>query len=114
MKSPRRGEVYLVNLDPTVGKEIKKTRPVLVVQTDTYNKYGQTTVVAPITSNISKSGPSKVLIIPPEGGLNTKSAVLIRQIRTVDGKRLIKKLGTVEKQTLNKVNEAIVVCLISG
>lgn len=114
MKCPRRGEVYLVNLDPTVGKEIKKTRPALIVQTDTYNKYGHTTVVAPITSTITRLGPSKVLVTPPEGGLKTKSVILIRQIRAVDERRLIKKLGTVKEQTLKKVDETIMTCLISG
>ncbi len=114
MKFPRRGEVYLVNLDPTVGKEIRKTRPALIIQTDTYNRYSATTVVVPITSNTSNPGPSKVLVTPPEGGLKKESVILLKQIRVVDKRRLLKRLGKVESQTLRKVDAAMVACFISA
>lgn len=111
MKKIKRGDVYLVKLNPTVGKEINKTRPALIIQANTYNQYGQTTIVAPITSNINNLGPSKVLIIPPEGGLKNESAVLLKQIRTVDNARLVKKLGSVQANTIKQVNQALIVCL---
>jgi len=111
MKFPARGEVYLVNLDPTVGVEIKKTRPALIVQNNTYNKYSPITIVAPITSTVKKLGPSKVLLTPPEGGLKGESVVLLNQIRSIDKKRLIKKLGAIESQTQQKVDQALLICL---
>ncbi len=111
MKTPKRGEVYLANLDPTIGTEIRKTRPVLIVQNDTYNKYDSTTVVAPITSTVKNLGPSKVLVASPKGGLNMESVILLKQIRAIDKRRLVKKLGTLEKQTVQAVDRAIMICL---
>jgi len=111
MKNPKRGEVYLANLDPTIGTEIKKTRPVLIIQNDTYNKYDSTTIVAPITSTVKNLGPSKVLVTPPQGGLNMESVVLLKQIRAIDKRRLVKKLGMVEEETLQSVDKAVMICL---
>jgi mRNA interferase MazF len=105
---PKRGEVYLVNFDPTVGAEIKKTRPALVVQNDISNKHSPITIVAAITSKFDEElYPTEVLVEAPEGGLTTDSVVLLNQIRSIDRKRLVKRLGTLKPETMQAVDQAI-------
>ena len=73
----RRGEVYVVSFDPTLGSEIQKTRPALVVQNDIGNRHSPITIVAAITSRLdTRPHPTKVLITAPEGGLSVDSMVL--------------------------------------
>ncbi len=81
-------EIVLVNLDPTIGSEIKKTRPCVVISPNEMNKFLNTIVIAPITST-SKSYPTRIEI----SGKHTKGWVVIDQIRTVDRKRITKILG---------------------
>lgn len=72
--TPKRGEVYLVNFDPTLGAEIKKTRPALVIQNDIGNRYSAITIVAALTSKFDDHlYPTEVLVMPHEGGLETPS-----------------------------------------
>ena len=65
--TPRRGEVWLVILDPTIGHEVKKTRPALVVTNDVYNRHNWVVLIVPLTSD-DKAEYDQVLIDPPEGG----------------------------------------------
>ena len=109
---PRRGEIYLAALDPALGNEIKKTRPALVIQNDVTNQYGMTTIVAAITSKVSSPPyPNEVLIQPATTGLQVLSTVRLDQIRTVDRKRLIKKLGKANEDVMRKVDQAISISL---
>lgn len=110
---PRRGEIYLVALDPTVGHEIKKTRPALVIQNDTTNEFFATTIVAPITSAIRfPLSPTHVLIVEGHpSGLEVTSMALLDQIRTVDKRRLIKWLGRITPELAIQVGEAIAASL---
>lgn len=109
---PKRGEVYLVNFDPTIGAEIKKTRPALILQNDISNQYSPITIVAAITSQFNKPlYPTEVLIETPEGGLKINSVALLNQIRSIDKQRLIKRLGNLELETLEKVDKAIQISL---
>src|SRR5882757_6119084 len=87
---PKRGEIYLVALDPTIGHEIQKTRPALVIQNNTGNEFLGTTMVAPITSVIRLPlSPVHVLVSPGNpSGLDVLSMALFDQIRTVDKRRL--------------------------
>jgi mRNA interferase MazF len=97
---PKRGEVYLVNFDPTVGAEIQKTRPALVVKNDMANRHSPITIVAAITSQVDESlYPTEVLIQPPEGGLSLPSVVLLNQIRSIDKRRLVRRLGVLTPAT---------------
>jgi mRNA interferase MazF len=106
--SPRRGEVYLVSFDPTVGAEIQRTRPALILQNDIANRHSPITIVAAITSQFEEPlYPTEVLITPPEGGLTTASVVLLNQIRSIDRRRLVRRLGRVSAGTLERVNRAI-------
>src|SRR5258708_33861106 len=70
---PRRGEVWMVSLDPTVGHEIKKTRPAIVVTNDVYNTHNWVVVVVPITSH-NHAEYDQVLIVPPEVGLRSRAS----------------------------------------
>jgi mRNA interferase MazF len=109
---PRRGDVYLVNFDPSVGSEIKKTRPALVIQNDTANRYSPITIVAALTSRFDeKLYPTEVLLTPPEGGLQVKSVALLNQIRSVDRRRLVKRLGRLKPATLNRIDRALRISL---
>jgi mRNA interferase MazF len=109
---PRRGEIYLTALDPAVGHEIKNTRPALVVQNDISNQYSSTTIVAAITSKVSTPPyPNEAIIHPGKSGLSVVSTARLDQVRTVDRRRLLKLLGTVESATMHQVDQAIKVSL---
>ena len=111
MPSPKRGDVYLVNLDPTIGSEIKKTRPAVIIQNDVGNQYSPVTIVAPITSGDRAIYPVEVEVKSPEGGLANDSLILLNQIRTVDQRRLVKRLGQIDKNTMRKIDQAIMISL---
>jgi mRNA interferase MazF len=106
---PHRGEIYLTRLDPTVGHEINKTRPALVVQNDVTNQYGLTTMVAPLTSTIRTPLSPASTLIPANShtGLTVPSVAIFSQIRTVDHARLGKRLGTADVETMHRADEAI-------
>jgi mRNA interferase MazF len=112
MNFPRRGEIYVVNLEPTIGAEIKKTRPGLVIQNDIGNRSSPLTIIAAITSRFAHPPyPTEVLIEAPEGGLKHDSVVLTNQIRTVDKQRLTRRVGRVKPETLHEVDQALLVSL---
>ena len=110
---PKRGEIYLTALDPTVGREIQKTRPALIIQNDVSNRLSDITIVAPITSTVRfPLSPVHVLLAADAStGLSVTSVALFNQIRAVDRIRLVKRLGTVDGATLERVDEAIKISL---
>ncbi len=112
-RTPRRGEIYLTALDPTVGREIQKTRPALVIQNDISNRVSGVTIVAPVTSTVRfPLNPVHVLLpADSETGLDNTSVAVFNQIRAVDRVRLLKRLGSVSKDTLSQVDEAIRISL---
>ncbi|GAF70632.1 unnamed protein product [marine sediment metagenome] len=89
----RRFDVYLVNLDPTVGSEIKKTRPCVIISPDEMNRYIRTVIVAPMTT-MGKDYPTRVSC----EFQGKKGQIVLDQIRTIDQSRLIKKIGTMDPQ----------------
>jgi mRNA interferase MazF len=111
--SVRRGEIYLCFFDPTVGHEIKKTRPALVIQNDIGNRYSPLTIVAAITSTVSAVPyPVEVVLEPTTGnGLDGQSSIRLDQIRTVDRQRLVRRLGVADSATMARVDEAIKISL---
>lgn len=112
VRHPRRGEVYLVNFDPVIGAEIKKTRPALILQNDIGNRYSPITIVAAITSQYEEPlYPTEVLLHAGEGGTKVNSVVLLNQIRSVDKHRLVKRLGSVSPDTMRRVDRAVQVSL---
>lgn len=105
-----RGAVYLVSFDPTVGSEIKKMRPAVVIQNDIANRYSPVTIVATVTSVTERSPhPTDVFVPKKEGGLESDSLVLLNQIRTIDRQRLVKRLGTISSQTLKVIDTALAI-----
>lgn len=94
----KRFEVYLVNLDPTIGSEIQKTRPCLIVSPGEMNRHIATVIVAPMTTQ-SKTYPTRVTCrFQGKAGL-----IVLDQIRTVDKTRLTKRLGKINEQTAQAV-----------
>jgi mRNA interferase MazF len=112
MTTPKRGEIYLVNFDPTVGAEIQKTRPALILQNDIANRHSPITVVAAITSQFEEPVyPTEVVVSMPEGGLSVDSVVLLNQIRSIDKRRLVRRLGAVRPDTMEQVDRALQISL---
>src|SRR5690606_6630079 len=95
-------ELVLVNLDPTIGSEMKKTRPCAVISPNEMNKYLQTIVVAPLTSS-SKPYTTRVEIKQTK----TKGWIVLDQIRTVDRTRIVKKLGNLSSYEIDAVKNVI-------
>jgi len=109
---PRRGEIWLVDLEPTRGAEIKKTRPALIIQNDIGNRASPLTIVAPISSKFSLPlYPIQVRVNAREGGLTEDSVVLFSQIRSIDKTRLVKRVGRLTAITMQSVDVAIRISL---
>ena len=94
----KRGEIWLVNLDPTVGTQIKKTRPCVVVSPPELNQHLRTVMVAPMTSK-GFAAPFRV----PVTHAGTKGWIVLDQLRSIDKQRLVKKSGQVSAKTLGTV-----------
>jgi mRNA interferase MazF len=97
-----RFEVYLCKLDPTVGSEIRKTRPCLVVSPNEANRYSRTLIVAPLTTK-GQAYPTRV---PCRFG-DKQGLIVLDQIRAVDRKRLFKKLGRLDRKTATRVLDVL-------
>ncbi len=106
-QSIERGDLFWANLDPTIGVEIQKIRPVIVVSNNAINRYSQLVIVLPITTNLNRFSPSHVLLPKGEGGLQQDSKVLTEQIRALDQQRLVNKIGTVSQQFLRLIEKAM-------
>ena len=98
----RRFDVFLVNLDPTVGREIQKTRPCAIISPDEMNRYIATVIIAPMTTK-GRSYPTRV----PCHFQGKKGQVVLDQIRTVDKARLVKKLGRLAPDEQSAVLETL-------
>lgn len=104
-------EVWIANLNPRFGTETGKTRPVLVVQTDLLNKVHPSTIICPITTNVKRDANILRVHLPKRTAkLNEDCDIMIDQVRAIDNKRLLKKIGelTEEKIELIKTNLTIV------
>lgn len=95
-------DVYLINLDPTTGSEIKKTRPCVVISPDEMNRHLSTVIIAPLTTK-SHSYPSGI-----EVNFQRKTGwIVLDQIRTVDKRRLVKRLGKIDEQAIQNTRAII-------
>jgi mRNA interferase MazF len=104
----KRGELYLAGLDPVIGKEISKTRPVLILSNNKSNEFSGTVTILPITSkNIDKTYPFEVFLKKESGNLPKNSKIKADQIRTVDKSRMIKRIGVLEEENIKEVEQAI-------
>lgn len=95
-------DVWLVGLDPTIGSEIQKTRPCLIISPDEMNHNINTVIIAPLTSTV-KDYPTRVSVVLD----GKKGQIVLDQIRTVDKVRLIKKIGFVDSRTSVNVRDAL-------
>ena len=106
----RRGEIYYADLSPVVGSEQGGMRPVLIVQNDVGDRYSPTVIAAAITSQQNKAKlPTHIEISAKAVGLSRNSVVLLEQIRTLDKRRLKEKMGTLDTQLMQRVDDAIAV-----
>lgn len=97
-----RFDVLLVSLDPTLGFEIKKTRPCIIISPDEMNKYIRTFIVAPMTTQV-KGYPTRISVTFD----NKKGEIVLDQIRTIDKARIIKKIGKIDEECSMRVVETL-------
>lgn len=103
MSQPLRGEIWLVTLDPTVGREQAGTRPALIISDDLFNQsHAELVVVLPLTSK-SKGIRSHVPVSPPEGGLQVASYIKCEDVRSISIQRFGRRLGQVTARTMTEV-----------
>ena len=108
----KRGELYFADLSPVIGSEQGGIRPVLIVQNDVGNKYSPTIIAAAITSQINKAKlPTHIELASEQYGLPRDSVVLLEQIRTLDKKRLKEKIGILPENTMEMVNQGLLISL---
>ena len=101
-------EVWIANLDPQIGTESGKTRPVLIVQTDLLNKFHPSTLICPITTKVQKkSNLLRVHLKIGDGNLTKQSDVMIDQIRSIDNRRLLKRIGKIPDEKVKQVKRNI-------
>ncbi|MEG4443994.1 type II toxin-antitoxin system PemK/MazF family toxin [Microcoleus sp. AT9_B5] len=104
----KRGEINYANLSPTVGSEIDKRRPVLVVSNDANNRAANTVTILPITSNVTRVYPFEVLLNPEDSGLSKPSKVQAQQVRTISKQRMSSDaVGSLSEEIMQLVNAAI-------
>lgn len=107
-----RGDIYFADLSPVVGSEQGGSRPVLILQNDIGNKYSTTTIVAAITSRINKAKlPTHIEIPGKPFGLHKDSVILLEQIRTIDKRRLIRKIGVLGSPEMAQVDTGLKISL---
>ena len=108
----RQYEIWTADLSPRFGTESGKTRPVLIIQGDALNKVHPSTIICPVTSNVRK-GVSilRVNLKKGEGGLKKESAIMIDQMRSIDNKRFLKKIGDLPQQIIPLVEKNIKIIL---
>jgi mRNA interferase MazF len=104
----KRGEIYLATLDPVMGREIAKTRPVLIVSNDKNNEFSGTVTILPLTSkNTQTVYPFEVFLSRGNANLPKDSKIKADQIRTLDKSRMIKSIGVLDKTDLDAIDKAI-------
>lgn len=104
----KKGDMFYADLSPVIGSEQGGIRPVLIIQNDIGNKYSPTVIAAAITSQTNKAKLPTHIEISSEGlGLNKNSIILAEQIRTIDKSRLKEKIGHVDGNIMEKVNNAL-------
>jgi len=108
----RRGDILLVNFEPVKGSEQGRIRPAIIIQNNLLNKFSPLTIVAPITSKVyEKEYPTNVLVRKEDSVLNIDSTILLNQMRTIDRRRIIKRIGILNTFLMNNIDKAIKICL---
>ena len=108
----KKGHVYIADLNPRMGTEPGKVRPVVVIQTDLLNGTHPSTVVCPITTQVQpKARVLRVHLATGEGGLKEVSDILVDQIRAIDNRRLVRETGKLSRRSLEKLMQNIRILL---
>jgi mRNA interferase MazF len=102
-----RGEIWLINFDPTVGAEIRKPRPAVIISNDQNNRHSLTVTVLPVTDKGEGVFPFEVFLPKETEGLKKDSKIKCQQIRTIDKARLIKMLGRIDAILFLDVQRAL-------
>lgn len=104
----KRGDIYYADLSPVVGSEQGGVRPVLIIQNDIGNRYSPTVIAAAITSQRDKTKlPTHIQVNADGCGLAKDSIVLLEQVRTIDKQRLKEKMGCLDNNSMDRVNQAL-------
>lgn len=111
MTQIKRGEIWLADLSPTVGREQRGTRPVLVVSSDYFNQgFADLVYAIPITST-DRNIRSHITVMPPEGGLTKQSFIMCEAMRSISKQRLVKRLGIITSNTILNVEDNLRILL---
>jgi mRNA interferase MazF len=109
---PSRGDIYFADLNPVLGSEQGGFRPVLIIQNNIGNKYSPTVIISAITSQIQKARlPTHVELPARLSGLEKDSVILLEQVRTIDKRRLKKRVSRLDGETMSKVDEGLTISL---
>lgn len=103
----QRGDIYYADLRPAIGSEQDGIRPVLVIQNNTGNKFSPTVIVASITSRQTKAHLPTHVNVGKVPGMNSRSIILLEQVRTIDKSRLLDFVGYLRPSAMRRVNKAI-------
>jgi len=101
----KQGDIYLINLDPAIHSEIGKTRPGVILSVNAMNLHSPRLIIAPITSSVGKIYPFEVLLAGEQGaavGLDKDSKIMLDQMRSVDKRRLTRRIGMMDHELLMK------------
>lgn len=104
---PKRGEIFVADLEPGFGREFRKKRPALIISNNLFNETFPTVVAIPFSSIVPEFVGPDVVKFPKQKGLEKKSALITTQVRAIDKSRLTKKMGKISKQRLLEVEEAV-------
>lgn len=104
---PKRGEIYIADLNPGFGREIHKKRPVLVVSNNILNQNSPFVIILPLSSLVPQLVSFELVQISRFKGLDKDSVILVDQIRAIDKTRLIKKVGKLPKEKISEVEESL-------
>lgn len=109
----KRGEIFFIDFNTTQGSEIRKNRPALVIQNDNGNRYGNTIIVAAITSKPKRDYPFQVRVVEPyNSGLYPNSTIMLDQIHTITRERFITpRIGLLSEEIMIEVNKALIYSL---
>jgi mRNA interferase MazF len=111
MTQIKRGEIWLANLNPTIGREQAGMRPVLITSSDFFNQgFAELVFAIPITSK-DKGIRSHIAVLPPEGGLTLPSFIMCEAMRSISKQRLVKQLGIISPATMHEVEDTLKILL---
>lgn len=108
---PKRGEIFIADLDPGFGREMRKKRPILIISNNAINKTSATIIMVPLSSITPEFIGPNIVDIEKNEGLDKQSVIIVDHVRSVDKERLIKKIGNLSNDKMLEVEEALKIVL---